>query len=67
MHTAQALSEKQGLDDLVVSIASDTDEAVAGFEALYEVYGVNRMNFNASLIYSSLLNTDIIWQRSASL
>ncbi len=61
MHTAQALSDASALDDLVVAIDSDTDEAVASFEALYEVYGIDRLNFEASLIYTNLLDTQQIW------
>jgi len=65
MHTAQALSETASLNDLLVSIESDTDEAVAGFEALFEVYGVDRLNFDASLVYSNLLDTAQIWGASS--
>ena len=61
MHTAQALSDTAALDDLIVSIDRDTDEAVAGFEALFEVYGVDRLNFDANLIYTNLLDTTQIW------
>lgn len=61
MHTAQALSDASSLDDLVVAIDSDTDEAVASFEALYEVYGVDRLNFEANLVYTNLLDTARIW------
>ncbi len=61
MHTAQALANAESLDDLVVSIETDTDEAVASFEALYEVYGVDRMNFDASLVYTNQLDTSAIW------
>ena len=61
MHTAQALSDPEALNDLVVAIDNDTDEAVASFEALYEVFGIDRMNFNAKLIHTKLLNTDRIW------
>tara|TARA_B110000858_G_scaffold197668_1_gene260195 strand:- start:18791 stop:20089 length:1299 start_codon:yes stop_codon:yes gene_type:complete len=61
MHTAQALSEASALDDLIVAIDSDTDEAVASFEALFEVYGVDRLNFDADLVYTNLLDTSKIW------
>ena len=61
MHTAQALSDTASLDDLIVSIDSDTDEAVACFEALFEVYGIDRLNFDANLIYTNLLDTAQIW------
>lgn len=62
MHTAQALSDARALDDLVVAIDSDTDEAVASFEALYEVFGVDRLNFDANLVYTSLLDSNRIWR-----
>jgi len=61
MHTAQALTDGKSLDDLVVAIDSDTDEAVASFEALYEVFGIDRLNFDANLVYTSLLDSRRIW------
>ncbi|MDA1372055.1 MAG: hypothetical protein O2971_14995 [Proteobacteria bacterium] len=61
MHTAQALSDIATLDDLVVAIDDDTDEAVASFEALYEVFGLDRLNFNANLVYTNQLDTKQIW------
>jgi hypothetical protein len=62
MHTAQALSDTAVLDDLIVSIDIDTDEAVAGFEALFEVYGIDRLSFDANLVYTNLLDTRKIWK-----
>ena len=64
MHTAQALSDTAALDDLIMSIDRDTDEAIAGFEALFEVYGVDRLNFDANLVYTNLLDTTKIWGSS---
>ena len=61
MHTAQALSDSEALNDLVVAIDNDTDEAVAGFEVLFEVLGIDRMNFDANLVYAELLDTSQIW------
>jgi len=61
MHTAQAVSNTLALDELVVSIDSDTDEVLASFEALYEVFGVDRLNFDANLVYSNLLDAKQIW------
>lgn len=61
MHTAQALSDANSLDRLLHSIDNDTDEAVGGFEALFEVFGIDRMNFDANLVYVDLLNTRRIW------
>ena len=62
MHTAQVMSDKTALDDLIVSIDSDTDEAVAGFEALFEVYGLDRLGFDGNLVYANLLDTRKIWE-----
>lgn len=62
MHTAQALSDTDSLHELVASIDHDTDEAVASFEALYEVYGVDRLNFDAELVYSRQLDSERIWR-----
>tara|TARA_B100001093_G_scaffold479758_1_gene509044 strand:- start:10389 stop:11708 length:1320 start_codon:yes stop_codon:yes gene_type:complete len=61
MHTAQALSDPEALNDLVVALDNDTDEAVASFEVLFEVLGIDRMNFDANLIYAELLDTSQIW------
>ncbi len=61
MHTAQALSDATSLDKLIYSIAGDQDEALSGFEALFEVFGIDRMNFDANLVYVDLLNTGRIW------
>ncbi|NKB31975.1 MAG: hypothetical protein GKR91_02650 [Pseudomonadales bacterium] len=61
MHTAQALSNSEALDDLVVAIDNDTDEALASFEALFEVFGVDRLNFDANLVYAELLDNNEIW------
>ena len=61
MHTAQALSDSEALNDLVVALDNDTDEAVASFEVLFEVLGIDRMNFDANLIYAELLDTSQIW------
>jgi hypothetical protein len=65
MHTAQALSDNEILDDLVVAI--DTDKALSRFEALFEVYGIDRMNFEANLIYASQLKSEQIWGNGSSI
>lgn len=67
MHTAKALSETQILDDLVVAMDNDTDEAVASFEALFEVYGVDRLNFEANLVYVHSLDASAIWSHQSRL
>ena len=67
MHTAQALSDPATLDDLIVAIDSDTDEAIASFEALYEVFGMDRLNFDANLVYTNLLDASKIWRTNGAI
>jgi hypothetical protein len=59
MHTAQALANVDALMDLVTAV--DNDEALTSFEALFEVYGVDRLNFDANLVYARVLDSDQIW------
>lgn len=61
MHTAQALSNPDSINELVAAIDDDTDESIANFEALFEVYGVDRMNFDASIVHAETLNRDSVW------
>jgi len=66
MHTAQALSNFDSINELVASIDDDTDESLANFEALYEVYGVDRMNFDASIVHAATLDTSSVWTQRNS-
>ena len=66
MHTAQALSDTETLDDLIVAIENDTEEAIASFEALFEVFGVDRLNFDSNLVYANQLDTNLIWSAPLS-
>jgi len=59
MHTAQALANVDALMDLVTAV--DNDEALTSFEALFEVYGVDRLNFDANLVYARALDSNQIW------
>ena len=66
MHTAQALSNPESINELVAAIDDDTDESIANFEALFEVYGVDRMNFDASIVHAATLDRDSVWLRRNS-
>jgi len=59
MHTAQALADANALMDLVTAI--NNDGALGSFEALFEVYGVDRLNFDANLVYANVLDYNQIW------
>lgn len=56
MHTAEAVSDQHSLDALTAS-ARGAD----AFEALYDVYGMDRMNLDGKLVLTSRLNTARIW------
>ncbi|MEZ5491604.1 MAG: hypothetical protein R3F50_14980 [Gammaproteobacteria bacterium] len=60
MYTAQALSDQSTLtelDSLLINPASS-------LEALYEVYGVDRMHFDGRLIYSDNPDPTLKWRQS---
>ena len=61
MHTAQALTDIDSLDELLLAFGTQADEALGNVEALYEVYGIDRMNFEAKLVYSKLLESGNFW------
>ncbi len=61
MHTAQALTDIDSLDELLSALGNGTNEALGNVEALYEVYGIDRMNFEAKLVYSKLLESGNFW------
>jgi len=56
MHTAAAVTQARGLSALVASA-----HGASGFEALYDVYGMDRMNLDGKLVLTSKLNTSRIW------
>lgn len=59
MHAALVAADSDRLSEL----DSETTSTANSFEALYEVYGVDRMNFDASLLYQKTINPDQIWAR----
>ncbi len=62
MHTAQVLSDESALNELEQLLGSKSEnETSTGLEALYEVFGMDRMNFEGSLIYSKSLDSSLIW------
>lgn len=56
MHTAEAVTERRGLAALAASA-----RGASAFEALYDVYGMDRMNLDGKLVLTSKLNTSRIW------
>ncbi len=56
MHTAEAVTQARGLAALDASA-----HGASAFEALYDVYGMDRMNLDGKLLLTSRLNTARIW------
>lgn len=59
MQAAAIASSAQQLDDLSMSLGPDIP--ADSFEALYEVYGIDRMNFDSSILYRRHFESDQIW------
>jgi hypothetical protein len=64
MHTAKAVSDYSSLNDLVAALDEGSDSVSRSFEALYEVFGVDRLNFDANLVYSNTLDSKQIWTQT---
>ncbi len=60
MHAADVAADLDQLRKL--DHADDSD--VVSHEALFEVYGIDRMNFEATLLYHQPLNPALIWANS---
>ncbi|MGH8258319.1 MAG: hypothetical protein ACREUG_01360, partial [Steroidobacteraceae bacterium] len=56
MHTAEAVTHPRSLAALTASA-----HGANAFEALYDVYGMDRMNLDGKLLITSKLNTARIW------
>jgi hypothetical protein len=56
MHTAAAVTHVRSLDALTAS-----SRGTSSFEALYDVYGMDRMNLDGKLLLTSPLNPARIW------
>lgn len=59
MHTAQAAVNPANLNAIAQSLYGK--RATDSFEALYEVFGFDRLNFDANLVYSRELHSSRIW------
>lgn len=66
INLAEEVTDPDSLSMLEEAVAaSDANAAQSGdkaFEALYEVLGYDNTNFEASLVYSHRLDTDIVWE-----
>ena len=67
MHTAQVLANAQTLEHLLEVASKDSAQPLNNFEALYEVYGIDRLNFDANLVYTNRLDPNLIWRNARPL
>jgi hypothetical protein len=61
MYTAQALSDQQATENLNLSLDQNSATNNLALEALYEVFGMDRMHFEGRLVYSRQLDASTIW------
>lgn len=61
MHIAQAVADSATLGAIEQSLRPSSRYSQGAYEALFEVFGFNRMNFDANLIYSGALDPGLIW------
>lgn len=59
MHSAMVAGSGRRLQELSLNASF----SLTSFEALFEVYGIDRMNFDASLLYQNPLDPNHIWAR----
>jgi hypothetical protein len=57
MHMAETLTNSRALETLARSAGANT----AGFEALYEVYGMDKLNLDGKLLFTSPVDSTHIW------
>lgn len=67
VQTAQALSELASLRDIDKRLAESEQESSSAYEAIYQVRGLDRMNFDAQLEYAGFLNAQGIWRKEMEL
>lgn len=66
MHTSLVVSEADSLEQLEQSLPAGTGSDQASAEALFEVFGVDRMNFTGNLVYSRRTDPAVIWNPQIS-
>lgn len=64
MHAADVAADLDQLQALDRTAATASDADKVSREALFEVYGIDRMNFEANLLYHQSLNPSLIWANS---
>lgn len=66
-HAAHALSEPSSLQAIDSRLTQSEDAESNAYEAVYQVRGLDRMNFDARLEYAGYLNAQGIWRKELEL
>lgn len=64
MHAADAAANLDQLQKLDATGSTGAAEGLVSHEVLFEVYGIDRMNFEANVLYQEGLDPALIWQHS---
>lgn len=67
IHTAQALTEGQFLQEIGKRLSASKEPVSAGFEAVYQVRGLDRMSFDTRLEYAGYVDARQIWRNEFEL
>ncbi|MDT8429595.1 MAG: hypothetical protein RQ757_12630 [Pseudomonadales bacterium] len=67
MHSAQAAAQSGQLQQIENSLELSYTPAFASHEALFEVFGFDRLNFDANLVHTRVLDSSLIWGGGLSL
>jgi hypothetical protein len=62
VNLAEEVTDTASLTELDNTVGEGESRAVEAFEALYEVRGYDNTNFDANLVYSNILDTDVLWE-----
>jgi hypothetical protein len=62
INVSQEATDFASLQTLELSLQGVGNSEISAYEALYEVFGFDNTNFDANLVHSNTLDTDVIWE-----
>lgn len=66
MHIAQAATSGESLNLVSDALRLEESASESSFEALFEVFGFDRLDFDANLVHSDTLDSGLIWSGEAN-
>lgn len=61
MHTARAIATTDSLRQIQARLSAGNQVDAPSYEALFEVFGFDRLDFDANLVYTNPLDPGLIW------